>query len=127
MSNHRELIRAAAAEYTVDHTPGCIADDVLQALKVKGLMIVPKHKGSYRIKSLVPPPPHTKNLEQCSVYTGDNSIWSSSSWTRRAVKCQKKGWHPKFCTKGAGIEIDGKPYCRQHAGAIAIDILLGRK
>lgn len=91
------------------------------------MVTVAKLKRPFRIRSLVPSPPHTENLPQCSAYTGDKSAWNHLSWRQRVERCMKKGSDPRLCTKGAGIEIDGKPYCRQHAGAIAIDILLGRK
>ncbi len=91
------------------------------------MVTVAKLKEPFRIKSLIPPPPHTENLGQCSAYTGDQSGLNSPFWRNRVERCMKMGFDPRLCTRGAGIEIDGKPYCRLHAGAIAIDILLGRR
>lgn len=45
---------------------------------------------------------------------------------RRCSKSIRRHPDPTCCSRGATVEIDGKPYCATHAGAIALDRMLAR-
>jgi len=77
---------------------------------------------SVRILHKARPPRH--NLPQCSApvefYGHPLKIYAK----RRAKRCKENGDDPKCCSKRATVEIDGKAYCNQHGGPVAIGKLM---
>lgn len=55
----------------------------------------------------------------------DSSCWSQSYLDRRRAKMQRAGLDYAKCPRGGTVNIDGKDYCCQHAGQIALAMLLG--
>lgn len=49
-----------------------------------------------------------------------------NSWyiEKRRKDIERKGWNEDQCNRVASYVIDGKQYCQQHAGGIALKILL---
>ncbi len=77
-----------------------------------------------RIKELKPRIPTIPALPQCSAKIDD--------------PIKRRGWRQQYyekrtdidstrCVRNSTIELNGRPYCRLHAGSIAIDILLALK
>lgn len=72
-----------------------------------------------RIKPLIPEPVVTP---QCCV-AFDETKWADHYLKRRAARCDAFGWNPALCTKPSSYEIEGKFYCTQHAGQIALKMM----
>jgi len=75
-----------------------------------------------RIKPIIPDRVVTP---QCRV-AFDHSVYGKHYLEHRASRCNKLGWAVDQCCKPSSYEIDGKFYCTQHAGQIALKILLER-
>ena len=58
-------------------------------------------------------------LHQCST-----SVPVKYNLNRREQRTGQAGWDMDLCQRNGTVEIDGKPYCRLHAGQIALDKLL---
>ncbi len=74
----------------------------------------------HKIKLLKPPPHEYVPTPQCCVPVQAPSY--NSDW--RAQRYKERGTDPKLCQRNSTVIIDGKPYCRLHAGQVALDILL---
>jgi hypothetical protein len=59
---------------------------------------------------------------QCSV-SFDESVYGKSYLKRREQRCIDKGWDVEKCNKPSSYELDGKFYCTQHAGQVALRML----
>lgn len=62
---------------------------------------------------------------QCSAVvpaTTSHEIWRKGRYAKL-----RPHMDPTCCQRESSIEIDGKPYCRRHAGNIALDMWLQGK
>jgi hypothetical protein len=73
---------------------------------------------------LRPRPPHRVDTGQCCVPMVDSKAWATHYLERRRRRAAALGWNYEQCTRGASVEIDGKLYCGQHGGQMALAILL---
>lgn len=73
-----------------------------------------------RIKPIKPKPVQTP---QCCV-DFDPSCYGPGYNERRAEKCERLGWDVNKCGKPSTYEINGKFYCTQHAGQLALRMLM---
>lgn len=74
------------------------------------------------IKSLRPAPiKHlvTRSIPQCSENVS-HAGWSDTYIARRTDDMTGHGLDPFCCRHRATYDIDGKPYCTQHAGPIVL-------
>ena len=62
-------------------------------------------------------------LPQCSVVNGSNA-YNAAYLKRRAERLVERGYDPTRCSAQGSVEIDGRPYCKRHAGIVALNILL---
>lgn len=76
-----------------------------------------------RVKPIRPAPVVTP---QCCV-SFDGKMFQKHYLERRSKRCAAMGWNPAKCTKPSSYKIDGNHYCTQHAGQLAIKILLEDK
>lgn len=51
----------------------------------------------------------------------------ANMWRRDRYKKLRPTFDPDKCQRESTIEIDGKPYCRLHAGGLALDKWLNGK
>lgn len=75
-----------------------------------------------RPKPICAPPP-----KQCSAIIVALPSWSDWYIRRRKEQCERRGWNPDRCTRGATVSVNGKPYCASHAGEIALAYLLNEQ
>lgn len=68
-------------------------------------------------------PPYTR-LPQCSAPVPMESHWSPTWLTNHKEQMQRIGYDPNRCSRGGTVKVDGKPFCRQHAGTIAVEELI---
>jgi len=63
--------------------------------------------------------PEPVSTPQCSmvVYTAGHD----AAWRERWYGQRRPGADPKRCQHDSNVTIDGKPYCRRHAGALALE------
>jgi hypothetical protein len=71
-------------------------------------------------------PPYVP-LPQCCVTVPDCTHWAPWYAERRKIKLEAHGWSANCCTRSGTVEIDGKPYCGQHGGQVALAALLGEE
>ena len=74
-----------------------------------------------KIKRLVPLVPTPPVLPQCCVPVKPPYV-GQVDWRKRRYK--DKDTDPDKCQRSALFKIKGKPYCRVHAGQVALKILL---
>lgn len=75
-----------------------------------------------KAKVIRPEPLHTP---QCSAPVEPPT--HATMWRRDRYIRLRPHMDPDRCQRESTIEIDGKPYCRLHAGGIALDRWLGGK
>ena len=71
-----------------------------------------------RVRPRLPLQP--SNMTQCCVPMVDSKEWAEHYLRRRRAKCDRLGWDYNACGRGASVVIDGKPYCGQHGGQLAL-------
>ena len=76
------------------------------------------------VKELRPRLTLTRSSLQCDVDIPMLPSWNPRWLEDHKAKLSAKGYDPNKCSRGATVKIDGRPLCRQHAGAIAIETLV---
>lgn len=71
-----------------------------------------------------PVKPHTSTLNQCEAPV-DTSCWAKHYIERRTKKLKSTGWKLDQCGKGATVHLCEHDFCAQHAGILALAIVLG--
>jgi hypothetical protein len=72
--------------------------------------------GEIKIKVIRPEPVHTP---QCCMKVDPPT--HANMWRRDRYKTLRPTFDPDLCQRESTVRIDGKPYCRIHAGGIALD------
>lgn len=68
------------------------------------------------------PPPSDLGRQQCQHMVNNAELYGNLEWRER--RYGGRGKIPQHCQKVARYEIDGKGYCRQHAGQLALEHLI---
>lgn len=71
------------------------------------------------VKRIGPPPTDPVDRPRCSANPQEPLWLREAGW--RAARFAANGHDPKCCQRFATVEIDGQPYCNQHAGAIVLE------
>lgn len=71
------------------------------------------------VKRIGPPPSDPVDRPRCTAHPNEPLWLREAGW--RAERFSKNGHDPKCCQRFATVEIDGRPYCNQHAGAIVLE------
>lgn len=72
--------------------------------------------GEIKPKVIKPEPLHTP---QCTMPVDPPT--HATMWRRDRYKRLRPSFDPDRCQRESTIEIDGKPYCRLHAGGLALE------
>ena len=62
-------------------------------------------------------------VDQCSAPVSSPN-WTAYYLERRAKRAREHDWDGKRCLHQASYEIDGIKYCKAHAGAVALGLLM---
>ncbi len=74
----------------------------------------------HKIKVLKPLVPKPDATPQCCVKV--DPPWRNSSWRKERYGGEENDYNR--CQRNSTVQIDGKYYCRLHAGQVALSILL---
>lgn len=69
-----------------------------------------------------PPAPPPLERRQCEHLVNSAELYGNAEW--RENRYGNRGMIPEQCQKLARYCIDGKYYCRQHAGQLALNYIL---
>lgn len=82
-----------------------------------------------KIRRLCPEPNAARMTPQCCIpvtFTRYHMI-PGGFYDRRKKEMEAVGFDPCKCKRPSTLEIQGKNYCAQHGGAVAVRILLGER
>lgn len=79
-----------------------------------------------KIVELRPKVPMPPLVEQCQA-SPDVTSTRLTEWRQQRYREMHPGFDPMKCQRHATIKIDGKNYCRPHAGQLALQILLDQQ
>ena len=75
---------------------------------------------------LTPKIERRRDTPQCCVEVKETEYQERMNW-RRLHYGRNPRKDPMLCQRKATFQIDGKPYCRGHAGEVCLGILLGEE
>lgn len=68
--------------------------------------------------------PNKPVLAQCAAPV-DTSCWAEHYTKRRTARMNAVGWDLGCCNKGGTVHLYGHDFCAQHAGILALAVVLG--